>query len=173
MVKLFVNVNGAARGSPGEAAIGVVLADERGQVVEECGERVGRAPYNAAGYKALIEGARRAIAYSPEEVVFFTDNQRVANQVNGLTPVREPHLQHLLHSVVGLLEQLPSWRVNCVEPDANRTAHRLVEQAFRERAREERERHALCQQVEVVLRTLSVDELRKVLAYVRSVRPVS
>ncbi len=173
MVKLFVNVNGAARGSPGEAAIGVVLADERGQVVEECGQRVGRATHNAAGYKALMEGARRAIAYTPEEAVFFTDNQRVANQVNGLSPVREPHLQHLLQRVASMLDQLPSWRVNCVEPDANRAAHRLVEQAFRERIREERERHVLCQQVEVMLRTLSVDELRKVLAYVRSIRPVS
>ncbi|MFO8034530.1 MAG: ribonuclease HI family protein [Candidatus Bipolaricaulota bacterium] len=171
MLKLFVSVEGCARGNPGEGAIGVLLTDERANVVEELSECVGRTTQGMAEYKALIQGARRAIAYAPEEVVFLTDDQMVANQLNGLCQAREPHLQHLAQVALGLLAQIPKWRVNYIERDGNRAAQRLAEEAFREHAREERERSILCQQVEGLLRELSTDELRKVLTYIRSLLP--
>ncbi len=172
MLKLFVNVEGCARGSPGDAAIGVVLTDERGNVVEELSERIGRTTQNMAEYKALIQGARRAIAYSPEEAVFLTDNPVIANQLNGLCQARAPHLQHLNQVALGLLSQLSKWRVNYIEQDGNRTAQRLAVEAFREHARDERQRSVLRQQVESLLGNLSTEELRKVLAYVRNLPPV-
>lgn len=168
MLKLFVSVEGRARGSPGEAAIGVVLTDEHGTVVEQLSERIGRTTQNMAVYKAVIRGAHRAIAYSPEEAVFLTDNQMIANQLNGLCQPRVPHLLHLSQVALGLLSQLPKWRVNYIEQDGNRDAQRLAGQAFREHAREERERTVLRQRVDTFLVDLSADELRKVLAYVRS-----
>jgi hypothetical protein len=78
----------------------------------------------------LIEGCRRAIAYKPQSVVFFTDNQRLANHINGVFETREPHIKHLVESAIGLLNQLPQWRVNYVDERAHHRAPRLVELAF-------------------------------------------
>jgi len=171
--KLFVYVNGSARGNPGDAAIGVVLSDERGHIVEEVSQLIGRTTGNVAEYKALIEGIRRAIAYAPDEAIFLMDNQLVANQINGLCQVREPHLQHLSNIALELLSQLPRWRVNFIEPEANSAAHRLTERAFRERIRAERERARLRREIEDELIDLSLDDLRKVQAFLRHLRTQS
>jgi ribonuclease HI len=168
--KLFVHVDGASRGNPGEAAIGVLLTDEHGNTIEEVSELIGQATNNVAEYRALIEGVRRALNYLPEEAIFLTDNELVANQINGLYRVREPHLQHLNQRVLELLSRLPRWRVNYIEREANYKAHRLAMRAFRERTRQERERSRLLNEIEDVLRDLDLDDLRRVLSYANSLR---
>ncbi len=171
MLKLFVNVDGWVRDNPGEAAIGVVLTDEHGNVIDELSQRIGRAPKNMAKYKAFIEGARRAMAYAPEEAVFLTDDHMLANQLNGVTHPREPHLQRLTQVARSLLEQFPKWRGNLVEHDGNRAAQQLAVKAFRDHARQQREHTQLRRQLEGLLRDLSTDELRRVLNYVRTLHP--
>ncbi len=171
MRKIFVNVRGIARGNPGEAAIGVVVTDDKGQVVEQLSKLVGRGTTDVAEYKALLEGIRLAVALSPDEAVFLTDNQLVANQVNGFYPVREPHLDLLNHQALDLLAKLPRWRVNHVEREINHPARRMAEQAFRERNRLERERTDLTREIHYLLEDLSVEDLRRLVAHVRSLRP--
>jgi ribonuclease HI len=130
MDKLFVYVDGAAKGEPGEAGIGVAITDHDGEAIEEISLLIGRTTSEVAEYQALIEGCRRALAYKPSSVVFFTDNQRVANYVNRVFETREPHIKHLVELALGLLNQFPRWRVNYVDQNANVRAPRLVEQAF-------------------------------------------
>jgi ribonuclease HI len=130
MDKLFVYVDGGARAEPGEAGIGVAIMDARGNVVEEISELIGRATTEVAEYRALIEACRRAITYKPQSVVFFTDNQRLANHINGVFETREPHIKHLVERAISLLNQLPLWRVNFVDERAHHRAPRLVEEAF-------------------------------------------
>ncbi|MCR4391308.1 MAG: ribonuclease HI family protein [Candidatus Acetothermia bacterium] len=168
MKKIFVNVDGSSRGNPGESSIGVLITDDRGHVLEQVSKLIGRTTNNAAEYKALIEGIRLAIRLAPDEAVFLTDNQLVANQVNGFYQVREPNLQYLNQVALDLLAQLPRWRVNFVERDVNHAAHRLAEAAFRERNRLERERNQLFRDIEAYLQDLPLDDLHKVLAYLRS-----
>ncbi|HEU69078.1 MAG TPA: ribonuclease HI family protein [Candidatus Acetothermia bacterium] len=171
MRKIFVNVDGSSRGNPGESAIGVLVTDDKGQVLEQVSKLIGRATNNVAEYKALLEGIRLAIELSPDEAVFLTDNQLVANQVNGFYQVREPHLELLNRNALDLLARLPRWRMNFVEREINHPAHRLAEQAFRERTRQERERNDLLREISYLLDGLSIDDLRRLTAHVRSLRP--
>lgn len=170
MRKIFVNVDGSSRGNPGESSIGVLVTDDKGQVLEQMSKLIGRGTNNVAEYKALLEGIRIAIELSPDEAVFLTDNQVVANQVNGFYQVREPHLDLLNRQVLDLLAKLPRWRLNCVEREINHGAHRLAEQAFRERSRQARERTDLTREIGYLLDGLAVDDLRRLVAYVRSLR---
>lgn len=133
MDKLFVSVDGAARGEPGEAGIGIVISDKDGNVIEEVARLVGRTTSKVAHYRALIEGCRHALAYSPQSVVFFTDHQDLANQVNGVFETRQPNLKHFVEIAKASLNEFPQWRVNYIDRDANRPAIRLVEQAFHQR----------------------------------------
>ena len=57
---LVLHVDGGARGNPGPAAIGVVISDPDGSVIEELAETIGTATNNEAEYRALIRGLERA-----------------------------------------------------------------------------------------------------------------
>ncbi len=130
MNKLFVYTDGAAKGEPGEAGIGIAITDPDGAVIEEISRLIGRATTEVAEYRALIEAARHVASLGAESVIFFTDNQRVANYVNRVFETREPHIKRLIEIALGLLNQIPQWRVNYVNRGANVRAPRLVEQAF-------------------------------------------
>jgi ribonuclease HI len=142
MDKLFVYVDGEARGEPGEAGIGIAITDKDGHVVEEVSCLIGRATSTVAEYRALIEACRHALAHKPESAIFFTDNQELANHINGVFETRAPHIRHLIEMAIGLLNRFPRWRVNYVDREANFRAPRLVEQAFHQsiRAQVTRER---------------------------------
>ena len=93
MEKLLINLDGSCHGNPGESAVGAVLMDEHGNVVEEISKAIGRATSNVADYRALIEAAKAALNHEPSRAIFFTHSQLVANQINGTDRVRQPHLK--------------------------------------------------------------------------------
>src|ERR1044071_6106428 len=68
LTKLIVNVDGGARGNPGPAAIGAVVQNADGEMLEERGERIGIATNNVAEYRALLLGIERAAAQGASEV---------------------------------------------------------------------------------------------------------
>ncbi|HET7903692.1 MAG TPA: RNase H family protein, partial [Candidatus Eisenbacteria bacterium] len=49
-----VHTDGAARGNPGPAAIGIVIQDEKGHTVYEASRSLGTKTNNEAEYLALI-----------------------------------------------------------------------------------------------------------------------
>ncbi|MBE0635586.1 ribonuclease HI family protein [Candidatus Bipolaricaulota bacterium] len=107
MDKLFVYMNGAAKGNPGMAAIGIAITDPDGNVIEEISQLIGRSTTEVAEYQALIEACRFAAAHKPQSVLFFTDSQKVANHINRVFESRAPHIQRLIEIAIGLLNQFP------------------------------------------------------------------
>ncbi len=165
MKKLFVYVDGAAKGEPGEAGIGIAVTDQNGVVIDEVSQLIGRATTEVAEYRALIEAARHVGSYDADSVIFFTDNQRVANYVNRVFETREPHIKRLIEIALGLLNRIPRWRVNYVDRDANVRAPRLVEQAFHQsiQAQVSRERMELVLLARAA--TLSDDAMQRLIDY--------
>ena len=130
MDKLFVYIDAEAKGTPGEAAIGIAITDPEGGVIEEISQLIGRATPQVAGYQSLIEACKAAATHKPQSVIFFTSSQDVANHVNHVFESRAPHIRRLVEIAIGLLNQFPRWRVNYVDSRANIRAPRLVERAF-------------------------------------------
>ncbi len=133
MEKLLIYFDGASQGNPGDAAIGVVLTDGKGNVIEEISKYIGRATNNVAEYRALIEAAQAALEYMPQKAIFLTDSQLVANQINGIYRVRQPHLDLLNREAEDLLKRIPQWQVRYIERTANWQAHRLAQKALLDR----------------------------------------
>ena len=129
-MKLVLNVDGGARGNPGKAAIGVVIADAGGHVLEEVSERIGLATNNVAEYRAVLRGLERARAWGAEEIELIGDSELVAKQLNGVYKVKHPAMKELHAEATRALEGFQRWRFRTVPRAENAAADALVNQAL-------------------------------------------
>jgi len=130
MPKLTVNVDGGARGNPGPAAIGVVLSTPEGEVLEEHGERIGRATNNVAEYRALLRGVELAAAHGATELDLVGDSELVVKQMKGEYKVKDATMRELNAEVKAALKPFESWSIRHVRRAQNAEADRLVNQAL-------------------------------------------
>lgn len=130
MAKLTVNVDGGARGNPGPAAIGVVVRDAGGEVLEERGERIGRATNNVAEYRALLRGVELAAAHGASELDLVGDSELVVKQMRGEYKVKDATMRELNAEVKAALRGFGSWSIRHVRRAENADADRLVNQAL-------------------------------------------
>ena len=128
--KLVVNVDGGARGNPGPAAVGVVVATAAGDLLAEVGETIGPATNNVAEYKALLRGIELAIEHDGDEVQFFGDSELIVKQVRGEYRVKDPGLKPLHAQVKSGLASLRSWSISHVRREQNARADALVNDAL-------------------------------------------
>jgi ribonuclease HI len=92
---VIVHTDGAARGNPGPAGIGVQITSADGEVLAEIAEGLGETTNNVAEYTAAIRGLERAAELGATEVMLRTDSQLLVNQLTGVYRVKTPHLQPL------------------------------------------------------------------------------
>lgn len=128
--KLTVNVDGGARGNPGPAAIGVVVRNEDGAVVEAVGETIGRQTNNVAEYRALLRGIELALANGAEEVELIGDSELVVRQIEGRYKVKKAELKPFHAKAKELLGEFDRWSIRHVKRDQNADADRLVNEAL-------------------------------------------
>lgn len=97
--KLVLYSDGASRGNPGPAGIGIVICDERGEVVKEYEEFIGTATNNIAEYRALIKALELASNFPISEVECFSDSELMVKQLKGDYAVKNPRLHELVLQV--------------------------------------------------------------------------
>jgi ribonuclease HI len=119
------HVDGAARGNPGPAGIGVILEDGEGNVVKEIGEPLGRTTNNVAEYSAMVRALEEARALGCSRIAVFTDSELMAHQLNGRYAVKAPHLLPLFQRARLLLRQFDTATVTHVRRERNRRADAL------------------------------------------------
>jgi ribonuclease HI len=129
-LKLVVHVDGGARGNPGPAAIGIVVSDEHGHVLDELAERIGEATNNVAEYRAVLDGVGRAAQLGGTDVELINDSELVARQLNGAYKVRHPAMKPLHEQAIAALRTFNSWRIRTVPRDQNARADALVNEAL-------------------------------------------
>ena len=129
-MKVVVHVDGGARGNPGPAAIGVVVSDPDGAVLEELGERIGVATNNVAEYRALLRGLERARARDAREVEIVNDSELVARQITGAYKVKHPAMKPLHEEAIAALREFDRWSIRSVPRADNARADELVNEAL-------------------------------------------
>jgi ribonuclease HI len=129
-VKVVVHVDGGARGNPGPAAIGVVLSDPEGNLLDEVAETIGVATNNVAEYRAVLRGIERAQALGAREIEIVNDSELVARQLTGAYKVKHPAMKPLYEAARAALTQFDSWRIRSVPRAQNARADALVNAAL-------------------------------------------
>src|SRR2546429_6406589 len=80
---LRLRTDGAARGNPGPAGIGVVIGDDPGMRLRTLHRWLGVATNNEAEYHALIDGLKAVKDWRPDRLEEFLDSKLVVEQVTG------------------------------------------------------------------------------------------
>lgn len=125
-----MNVDGGARGNPGPAAIGVVVRDADGVVVESVGETIGATTNNVAEYRALLRGVELAAAHGATELELVGDSELVVRQIEGRYKVKNAAMKDLHAQAVKALADFDDWSIRHVRREQNADADRLVNEAL-------------------------------------------
>jgi ribonuclease HI len=130
MAKLTVNVDGGALGNPGPAAIGVVVRDADGIVVDSVGETIGKTTNNVAEYRALLRGLELAAAHGATELELVGDSELVVRQIEGRYKVKNAAMKELYAQAKKALADFDDWSIRHVKRGQNADADRLVNEAL-------------------------------------------
>ena len=118
-------VDGAAKGNPGPAGIGV-LVELEGEVLKEYSGFLGKATNNVAEYKALIKGLEIVRKLGAKRVNAISDSELIVRQMNGQYKVKNEKLLPLYQSARDLVGSLDAFRIRHVSRSENQHADRLA-----------------------------------------------
>ncbi|HEV8571425.1 MAG TPA: ribonuclease HI family protein [Actinomycetota bacterium] len=127
-----MNVDGAARGNPGPAGIGVAVADDDGRLVAELGQGIGHATNNQAEYRAALMGLRLAAERGARAVLLRSDSRLLVEQLAGRFRVKDPTLRRLHQEVRTLIAAFDEVAVEHVPREENADADRLANRGIEE-----------------------------------------
>ena len=135
-MKILVYTDGGARGNPGPAAIGVVIADGKGAAVKKYSEYVGEATHNIAEYSAIVFALKKIKAlYGKEKIVKMeievrSDSELIVKQLNHQYKIEDEGLQLLFIKIWNILIDFGPVNFAYVPRKENKEADRLVNECL-------------------------------------------
>lgn len=129
-MRYVVHTDGAARGNPGPAAIGIVIQDDSGHTVYESSRTLGVHTNNEAEYMALIAALQHLRSMHAKAADFRLDSELVVKQLRGEYRVKEPRLQALHGQAIMLLNAVPDHSIRHVPRAQNARADELANEAL-------------------------------------------
>jgi len=120
-----VYVDGASRGNPGPAGIGVALFTMDGKKIAQISRPIGTTTNNAAEYTALIEALKLAKELGIQQLHVLSDSQLMVNQMTGRYKVKNPQIAEFVAQAMGLVKQFPKVSFHFIERENNRLADAL------------------------------------------------
>ncbi|MFQ5882019.1 MAG: ribonuclease HI family protein [Candidatus Methylomirabilales bacterium] len=127
---LILHIDGAARGNPGPAGIGVVMRDETGTFREEHQAYLGEATNNVAEYEALLFGLRKAKELGYAAVKIFSDSELLVRHIRGQYRVKSPRLREFYSQAQGLLRSFEAVEIEHINREMNARADLLANRAI-------------------------------------------
>ncbi len=128
--QLVLFTDGAARGNPGPAGIGIVIQTPDGKTLKTHSRFLGNTTNNIAEYRGLIAGLTLAGEFKPELLTIKMDSELVVKQILGQYRVKNEALKKLHQQAQAKLEQFEHWSIQHVRRERNREADRLANQAI-------------------------------------------
>lgn len=127
---LNIYVDGASRGNPGKAGIGIIAYDDRNKVIRRFKQYLGRTTNNVAEYMALIYALQEGLISRNSSLTVYTDSELVIKQLEGKYRVKDELLKMLLKQVEHLKEGFEEVKIKHIDGKENKEADRLANQAI-------------------------------------------
>jgi len=128
--RLFIYIDGAARGNPGPAGIGIVIFDENKERIKEFHKYVGETTNNIAEYNGLIYALQEAHMLGSKDLVIHMDSELVYKQVKGEFRVKNLKIKPLFDQAVHLINGLDKIELKLINRSLNKEADKLANKAI-------------------------------------------
>jgi ribonuclease HI len=128
-----VFIDGASRGNPGPAGIGVVFTDARGAAGRQLSRYIGETTNNVAEYLALIYALQQALRDGCDALTVHTDSELLTRQINGQYRVRDPRLRLFHDLALELAKGFAKVSIQHIPRSRNAQADRLAGDAVSNR----------------------------------------
>lgn len=122
--------DGGARGNPGPAGYGAVLADDQGAVVAELSEYLGLRTNNFAEYSGLLGCLAWALKHEHPRLRVVSDSELMVKQILGKYRVKSPDLKPLYDEARRRIAQLEAFEISHALRHKNKAADRLANEAM-------------------------------------------
>jgi ribonuclease HI len=130
-----LNIDGGSRGNPGPASYGVVVRDERGEIVAKLKKYIGRTTNNVAEYYGLIAALDYAQSNGLRALRVESDSELLVRQMRGHYKVKSADLRPLFESARKMAQTFEAFRIDHVYRAQNSEADALANEALDETAR--------------------------------------
>ncbi|MEE9252746.1 MAG: ribonuclease HI family protein [Thermodesulfobacteriota bacterium] len=127
--KTEIFIDGASRGNPGIAGIGVTIRVNE-VPTEEIRAHIGIRTNNQAEYEALLAALRKAKELKRSRIHVFSDSLLLANQINGLWRVKDADIRKLYLQAKELLGGFDEVTLTHIRRELNAEADRLANEAI-------------------------------------------
>ena len=128
--KITLFVDGAARGNPGPAGIGVVILGQNNTKLKEYYKYIGNTTNNIAEYNALVYGLQEALSIGAKELLIKLDSELVAKQIKGEYKVKNKNIKPLFDQAIHMLNKFEKIEVKHVDRKENKEADKLANKAI-------------------------------------------
>jgi len=135
-MKIIIYCDGGSRGNPGPAAIGVILTEEKGRVIKEYAEKIGRATNNEAEYESVIFGLQKAkLLFGGRKIKTMgveikMDSEFVVKQLNGKYKILDRRIEQLFLKTWNLKVDFGEVKFIHISRNDNIEADKLVNYAL-------------------------------------------
>ena len=131
-------IDGASRGNPGRAAIGVALYGPEGAPLKETGLGIGITTNNLAEYIALLYGldevllhaGKKAVRTKDLELTIYSDSELLIRQMSGRYQVKNDEIKRLYLLAQHIISGFGKVSFEKASHDENRKADQLANTAL-------------------------------------------
>lgn len=131
--ELKVFTDGASRGNPGLSALGVVITDEKDNILKTYNKFLGKYSNNFAEYSALIESISvlKNSGIEIERINFYSDSELVVKQIKGEYKIKHKDLINLSLEFWKQIKSLnKKFTISYIPRELNKTADKLANEAL-------------------------------------------
>ncbi len=128
--EVIIYTDGASRGNPGPASVGIHIIDRDSATLMKLGERLGKQTNNFAEYMAVIKGLNLALQNGVKRATLRSDSELMVKQMTGIYKVKSPVIQPLHAQAMALVSQFESVHFEHVRREFNVEADRIANLAL-------------------------------------------
>ncbi len=137
MKKVIIYTDGASRGNPGQAAVGIVFCNEKQEAIKEYNEYLGdNITNNEAEYRAVIIALKKFKSLfgkklaEKTEIEIKSDSELLVNQLEGKYKIVNPKIQEFFIEIWNLKIDFARVKFKKIPREKNKEADRLANQAL-------------------------------------------
>ncbi len=132
IILIRIYCDGASRGNPGPASIGVVAYrdKEEKEIIFTISEAIGRETNNVAEWTALLFALQKCKELSEKSVTVHLDSELVVRQMQGVYKTKNPDLLKIKQKIDSFKTDFLSLEFIHVPREKNKMADKLANQAL-------------------------------------------